>query len=290
MKMEVDEQPDATVDAVNLSGGKTQNELPQFLVDVEMSWVGFLFRRVWADDKMPLLEKLTLLDEASKAWPFATRIEYHKWRYQFKDEDETLKLFDNEPEVIKSIIVALHKQHKGNLEVFAKLLWSIRSGMSDQLGLCKWMMSELQRPPFEALYFAGSLPKQVIFKLEWCTEKRPSERVPFEIKVDLCTNLALEIFLRLCCGDNQYDMGKRPFEFVGQKLHSNPHGFSCIFKNVKFPSSSATKMLTRMEARPYGSKEKLVFLRMQCKDPNNPNNQANQLGVFFRNKVRFLRE
>ena len=53
-----------------------------------MSWVGVLFRRVWTDDKMPLLEKLTLLDEASKAWPFATRIEYHKWRYQFKDEDE----------------------------------------------------------------------------------------------------------------------------------------------------------------------------------------------------------
>lgn len=64
------------------------SELPDFIRKAEAvpRWVPLLFESIWLDSGKTREEKLKCLEEASLCWPPSINVEFHKWKFQFKED------------------------------------------------------------------------------------------------------------------------------------------------------------------------------------------------------------
>ncbi|PAV65234.1 hypothetical protein WR25_06638 [Diploscapter pachys] len=222
--------------------------IPSFVRGIRPACIGRLVANIYSDSKLSGAEKLAAMDEAFTAWPVNIMLAYRKFRFQFFDKTQFMKMFENETDEIKTVLETLILLYGDNLDEFGKRLKAIQKSFVNQRVLLAWLKSEYQIIPYEALCVGAKL-KSLKLKLEWCSEEKPNEPVVYEMTVKMVAESpAQETFLRIATGDNEYGKrGSEAIELVGQRLEGNSKCLECCYDAIRFPQVATEKLLSKIE-------------------------------------------
>ncbi|PAV55613.1 hypothetical protein WR25_09938 [Diploscapter pachys] len=183
----------------------------------------YLFKKVSSDDSLPNAAKWQILDSAICKWPSHIRLAYHKWRFANTTVKEVANLFKGESDSIKKIVSDLFKMHKGELELFCSLLSAMQASFSNEHLVSDFIQAVCLRPNYIDLLTQAARNKPLIFNLEWQADGM-SDPSHFTIKVKPVSSPALETFLRLVAGENNFSARNQPLQLIGQQLQNSACG------------------------------------------------------------------
>ncbi|PAV55967.1 hypothetical protein WR25_25435 [Diploscapter pachys] len=244
---------------------QVDDTIPSFVRGIRPACIGRLVANIYSDSKLSSAEKLTAMDEAFTVWPINIMLAYRKFRFQFFDKTQFMKMFENETDEIKTVLETLILLYGDNLDEFGKRLKAIQKSFVNQRVLLAWLKSEYQIIPYEALLLGSTndwefhrhfrlrspfkILKSLKLKLEWCSEEKPNEPVVYEMTVKMVAESpAQETFLRIATGDNEYGKrGSEAIELIGQRLEGNSKCLECCYDAVRFPQVATEKLLSKIE-------------------------------------------